>query len=77
MKRCCLSSSVLHAVPSRAALAMWLGGLALRGFGVGGCPIAPSADERMPDCVVSSVKSGWTPREVLLWIFPIFFQPIV
>ena len=72
MKRYCLSSSVLQAVPGRAALAALLGGLDLRDFGEGESPDAPSGDERMLDCIVLSVKSGWTPREVLLWIFPSF-----
>ncbi len=67
-----MSSSVLRAVPRRVALAIWLGGLELRDFGVGfeslESPGAPNADERMLD----SVKSGWTPREVMLWIFPSF-----
>ena len=73
-KRCCLSSSVLQAVPDRAALAMWLGGMYLRDFGEGQSPGAPSGDERMLDSIVLSVKSGWTytPKEVLLWMFPNF-----
>jgi hypothetical protein len=51
---------------------MWLGGMDLCGFGVCKYPDAPSADERMMDWIVSSVKSGWTPREVMLWTFPSF-----
>ncbi len=39
---------------------------------MGESPDAPSADERMMDWIVSSVMSGWTPREVMLWIFPRF-----
>ena len=35
-------------------------------------PDAPSADERMLDWIVASVDSGWTTREVLIWIFPSF-----
>ncbi len=66
VKRYCLSSSVLQAVPGRAALAMWLGGMDLRDFGEGESPCAPSGDERMLGRIVLSVKSGWTPKEVLL-----------
>jgi len=72
VKRCCLPYSILRVVPDRAALAVWLGGLDLCDFGAGESPGAPSADERMLDWIVSSVKSGWTPREVILWIFPSF-----
>ena len=49
VKRCCMSSSVLHDVHGRAALAVWLGGLLLRGFGEGESPDAPNANERMLD----------------------------
>ena len=76
VRRCCLSSSVLRAVPGGAALAIWLGGLELHEFGVGlgslESPGAPTIDERMLDWIVTSVKSVWTPREVLLWVFPSF-----
>jgi hypothetical protein len=69
-----LSSSALRAVIGRAALAIWLGGLELRDFGVSldslEPPGAPNVDEMMLDWIVTSVKCGWTPREVLLWIFP-------
>ena len=70
VKRCCLSSSVLRAVLGRATLAVWLGGLDLRDFREGESPDAPSNDERMLDWIVLSVKNGWTPKEVMLWIFP-------
>ena len=76
VRRCCLSSCVLQAVSGRAALATWVSGLELREFRVGAealeSPDAPSADERMMDWIVASVKSGWITREVLLWIFPSF-----
>jgi hypothetical protein len=72
VKRCCMSSSVLHAVPGRAALAMRLGGLDLRDLGEGGSLGAPSGDERIQDWIVLSVRSGWTPNKVLLWVFPCF-----
>ena len=41
-------------------------------MGEGDSPDVPNADERIPDWVVLSVKSGWTPKEVFLWIFPYF-----
>ena len=62
-----MSSSVLQAVPGWAALAVWLGILDLCDFGEGDSPDVPSADKRMLVWIVLSVKSGWTPREVLLW----------
>ena len=52
VKRCYLSYSALHAVPDRAALAMWIGGLDLRDFREGVSPGAPSGDERMLDWIV-------------------------
>ena len=70
MKRSCVSYSALQAVPDRPALALWIGGLDLCAFREGGSPGAPSGDERMLDWIVLSVRSGWTPMEVLLWIFP-------
>ena len=72
VKRCCLSSSVFQSVSGRYALAMWLGGLDLRDFGEGESLNAPIGDERMLGWIVLSVKSIWTPTEVLLWIFPSF-----
>ena len=71
-----MSSSVLRVVLGRAAMAIWLGGLELREFGVGleslESPGALNSNERMLDWIVTSVKRGWTPREVLLWVFPSF-----
>jgi len=49
VNRCCLSSSVLHAVLGRAVLAVWLGGLDLHDFGEIESPDAPSGDEKMMD----------------------------
>ena len=72
VKRGCLSRFALHAFPDRAALALWIRGLDLRNFREGGSPGALSGDERMLDWIVLSVRSGWTPGEVLLWIFPSF-----
>ena len=57
-------------VPGRAALAVWLGKLDLCDLGEGDSPDVPGADERMMNWIVLSVKSGWTPGEVLLWLFP-------
>ena len=57
---------------------MWLGSLELCDYITMGLeclesPGAPSADERMLDWILASVKSGWIPREVLLWIFSSFW----
>jgi hypothetical protein len=51
---------------------MWISGLDLREFIESGSPGAPTGDERMLDWIVLSVRSGWTPKEFLLWIFPSF-----
>jgi hypothetical protein len=76
VRRCCLSSSALRAVLGRATLAIWLGGLKLREFGVGSESLeSPGSfidDKRILGWIVTSVKRGWTPREVLLWVFPSF-----
>ncbi len=32
----------------------------------------PSVDEGMLDWIVLLVESGWTPKEVMLWIFTCF-----
>jgi hypothetical protein len=32
----------------------------------------PSVDEGMLDWLVLSIRSGWTPKEILVWIFPVF-----
>ena len=72
VKRSFLSCSAHHAVPGRAALALWIGGLDHRDFIEGGSLGALSGDERMMDRILLSVRSGWTPREVLSWIFPSF-----
>jgi len=46
--------------------------LDLRDFRESGSRVASSDDEGMPDLIVLSVRRGWTPREVLTWIFPVF-----
>jgi len=56
----------------RPALALWIGGLDLRDFREGGSPGAPSGDKRMLDLIGLSMRSGWTPKEVLMWLFPSF-----
>ena len=37
-----------------------------------GSSSAPSVDEAMLDWLVTSVRCGWTPREVLVGFFPVF-----
>jgi hypothetical protein len=32
----------------------------------------PNADESMLDWLVTYVRLGWTPREVMVWFFPVF-----
>jgi hypothetical protein len=72
VKRGCLSQTALLAVPGREALALWIIGLDLREFSDSGSNVFSSGDEEMLDWVVASVRRGWTPREVLLWLFPSF-----
>ena len=72
VRRCGLSSSVLHAVPRRSALAVWLCNLDLWSWVEEVPPGVLNADDGMLDWIVSSVKSGNTPKEVLVWIFPSF-----
>ena len=57
---------------SRAALAVWIrkvNAASPRGDEV---PSSPSADESMLDLLVTSVRCGWTSREVLIWFFLVF-----
>ncbi len=56
---------VIHAIPGRAALALWISGLDLPDFGENGSCIASRDDERMLDWVMLSVRRGWTPKGVL------------
>ena len=72
VKRGCLSQTALLAVPGREALALWIVELELRDFSDIGSNVFSSGDEDMLDWIVASVRKGWTPREVLLWLFPIF-----
>ena len=72
VRRDCLSQSALHAVPGRAALALWIGGLDLRDFRESGSRVASNGDDGMMDLIVLSVRRAWTPKEVLTWMFPSF-----
>jgi len=67
-----LSQSALHAVPGRAALALWIRGLDLRDFRESGSRVASIDDEGMLDWIVLFVRRGWTPMEVLTCTFPSF-----
>jgi hypothetical protein len=57
---------------SRAALAVRLWKLDLSSSKAEDDSSLPSADESMLDQLVTSVRLGWTPREVLVWFFPVF-----
>jgi len=48
-ERRCMSQSALHAVPGRAALALWISGLDLRDFRESGPRVASSDGEGMLD----------------------------
>ena len=69
VKRDCLSPSALHAVPGRAALALWIGGLELRDFKENGFRVASPGDEGMLDWILLYVSRSGTPKEVLMWKF--------
>ena len=71
-KRDCLTQSALHAVPGRAALALWIGGLELRDYKENGSSVASPGDEGMLDWIVVYVRRGEPPKEVLTWMFPSF-----
>ncbi len=70
VRRQCLTEAALLAVPGRATLALWVGGLELSEFGESGSCDSSLGDEGVLDWIVLSVRRGWTPREVLTWIFP-------
>jgi hypothetical protein len=72
VKRDCMSQTALHAVPDRAALALWIVGLDLRDFTESGSRVGSPGDEGMLDWIVVSVRRGWTPKEVLTRVFPSF-----
>ena len=67
-----MSHTALLAVHGREALALWIVELELRDFSDIGSNVFSSGDEDMLDWIVASVRKGWTPREVLLWLFPSF-----
>ena len=52
---------------SRAALAVWIRKLKVVNPRSSDVPSSPSADEAMLDWLVTFVRFGWTPREVLVW----------
>ena len=57
---------------SRAVLAVWIRKLHVASPRGDEVPSSPSVDEAMLDGLVISVRCGWTPREVLIWFFPVF-----
>jgi len=57
---------------SRAALAVWIRKLHISSPRMGDVPTSSSVDDAMLDWLVSSVRCGWTPCEVLIWFFPVF-----
>ena len=57
----------------RAALAVWIRKVDISVTGSkSGAPVS-SADEEMLDWLVVFVRKGWTPKEFLIWFFPVFF----
>jgi hypothetical protein len=53
-------------------LAIWIRKLDISVIGSeGGAPVS-SEDEEMLDGLVVSVRRGWTPKEVMIWFFPVF-----
>ncbi len=76
---CGLSSTALYVVGdgprgscSRAALAVWIRKLHVARLRGDEIPSSPSVDEAMLDWLVTSMRCGWTPREVLIWFPPVF-----
>ena len=57
---------------SRTTLAVWIRKLHVASPRGDEVPSSPSADEATLDWLVTSVRCGWTPREVLIWFFPVF-----
>ena len=53
----------------RATLAVWIRKLNVTSPRGDDFPTSPSADEAMLDLLVTFVRFGWTPREVLVWFF--------
>ncbi len=57
---------------SRAALSVWKRKMDISANECETGAPAPRADEALLDCLVVSVRRGWTPMEVLVWFFPVF-----
>ena len=57
---------------SRASLAVWIRKLDIPSPRSDGVPISPSADEALLDWLVTYLRCGRTPREILIWFFPVF-----
>ena len=62
---------------SRAAMAVWIRKLNVARSRGEGVPTSPSADEALLDWLVTPVRFGWTPREVLVCFFPDYRGSIV
>ncbi len=67
-----MSQSALHANLGRVALALWISGLDLRDFRESGSRVASNDDKGRLVWIALSVRRGWTPKEVLTWIFLCF-----
>jgi len=59
---------------NRATLAVWIRKLHVTSPRGDEVPSSPSVDDAMLDWLVSSVRCGWTPCEVLIWFFPVFWE---
>ncbi len=62
---------------SHAALAIWIRKLTVSAARAEGDSSVPNADETMLDWLVTFVRHGWTPREVLVWFFSVFLGFVV
>ncbi len=58
VRRGCVSQSALLAVPGRASLALWIGGLELREFMESGSGVDSTDDEDMLDWIAVYVRRG-------------------
>ena len=57
---------------SRAAMAVWIRKLDVSTSRAEDDSASPITNEYMLDWLVTFVRLGWTPREVLVWFFPVF-----
>ena len=57
---------------SHVALAVWIRELRISSPRGDEVPFSLSVGDAMLDWLVSSVRCGWTPCEVLIWFFPVF-----